>query len=136
MLIGVQAVFENIFQNSNVVEPFAKVYMRPELLDMSKNGKLLYHKEGVEYYNTVEKYVTDQLGMESDAAADEYAQDIYNEICESTMDQKYLLPKWEGMRSIINLLSQCVFCVTCYHKIDGVVVQYGNNPFAYAMRLQ
>lgn len=133
---GLQAVFENSFQNSNAFEPFPKVYMRPELLEMSKNGKLPYHKEGVEFYNVVEKFVTDWLRMESDAATDKYAQAFYNEIRESTMNQKYVLPKWRGVKNMIDLLSQCIFRVTCYHEIAGVVVQYVNDPFTYALRLQ
>ena len=37
---------------------------------------------------------------------------------------------------MIDLLSQCVFRVTCYHEIAGVVVQYASDPFAYAVCLR
>lgn len=133
---GLQTIFENSFSNSNAFEPFPKVNMRPELLEMSKNGKLPYHKEGVEYYNIAEKLVKEWLGMEEKAATDEYAQAFYNEIRQSTENQKYKLPEFKGADSIVDVLSQFIFRVTCYHEIIGVVVQYVNDPFAYTLRLQ
>ena len=109
--------FPYSFENSNAFEPFPTVYMRPKLLDMNKNGLLPYHKEGIEYYNIVENMVKEWLGIEEDATTDEYAQTFYNEIC----------PEFKGKDNIIDVLSQFIFRVTCYHEIFGVVVQYVNH---------
>ena len=36
---------------------------------------------------------------------------------------------------MVDVISQFIFCVTYYHEVIGVVVQYLSDPFAYAIRL-
>ncbi len=124
---SLMSVFDNAFQNSNAWEPFPKRNMRPELLEMSANGKLPYHSEGVEYHNIVENFVKEWLNESGYAASDRYAEAFYNEVRESTLGQKYELPEFAGADSIAQVLTQAIFMVTCYHEIIGTVIDYTND---------
>ena len=110
--------------------------MRPELLDMSVNGKLPYHSEAVEYYNIVEKFVREWLNQAGYGAVDQYAQIFYNEIRNSSIGQKYEVPEFSGLESMVNLMTQAIFMVTCYHEIIGTVIDYTNDPECVAMRVR
>lgn len=70
------------------------------------------------------------------AATDKYAQAFYEEIRDSTLNQKYKLPEFNGIHNIVDVISQFIFRVTYYHEVVGVVVQYMSDPFAYALRLR
>jgi hypothetical protein len=124
---SLRAVFENSFENSNVFEPFPKRNMIPELKTMSESGMLPYHMEGVEYYTVVEEFVRSWLTKAGDATTDQYAQAFYEEIRDSTVGQKYTLPPFENMESIVQVLSQALFIVTGYHEIIGTVIDYTND---------
>ena len=101
--------------------------MRPELLEMSANGKLPYHSEGVEYYNIVENFVREWLNEAGYGATDLYAEAFYNEIRDTTLDQKYTLPEFDGVETLVDVISQGIFMVTCYHEINGTVIAYAND---------
>jgi len=124
---SLRAVFESGFETSNIFEPFPKRNMIPELKTMSESGDLPYHKEGVEYYTIVEDFVRSWLTKAGDAATDEYAQAFYEEIRESTIGQEYTLPPFENMESVVQVLSQALFIVTCYHEIIGTIIDYTND---------
>ena len=74
--------------------------------------------------------------MGNAAATDKYAQAFYEEIRDSTLNQKYKLPEFNGIHNIVDVISQFIFRVTYYHEVVGVVVQYMSDPFAYALRLR
>lgn len=130
------AVFDNAFTKSNCWEPFASRNMRQELLDMSSDGKLPYHSEGVEYYNIVETFVREWLQAAGDAASDSFAIDFYNEIRKSTDQQQYKIPEYNGIDSMVNLLAQGIFTVTAYHEIIGTVIDYTNDPAFVSFRVR
>lgn len=134
---GMCEVFDNAYESSNCWEPFSKRSMRPELIDMSAEGKLPYHSEGVEYYDVVEKFVRKWLKSAGSAATDSYAKDFYDEIRNSTInsDQQYKIPEFDGLESMVHLLTQGIFIVTAYHEIVGTVIDYTQDPKFVSFRV-
>jgi hypothetical protein len=121
-------IFKNSFQNSNVWQPFPQRNMRPELLEMSSNGKLPYHSEAVEYYKIVEEFVREWIRAAGENyATDKHAKQFYDEIRKSTVGQKYSLPEFTGIESTVDVLTQSIFVVTCYHEIVGTLIDYTND---------
>lgn len=132
---GFRGVFDNSFETSNAFQPFPTRNMRPELLEMSENGKLPYHSEANEYYAIVEEFVKAWLEEAGDAATDEQAQQFYNEIRENAKGQRYEIPEFKDVSSMVDLLTQAFFTVTCYHEIIGTVIDHTNDIYAMANRL-
>ncbi len=132
---GLRGVFKHSLETSNAFEPFPKRSMIPELLDMSDSGKLPYHSEAVEYYNIVEEFVKSWLKEAGDAATDEQAQAFYSEIRDSTLDQRYILPEYKGVSSMVDVLTQGIFMVTAYHEIAGYVIDFSKDIETSALRI-
>ena len=127
--------YKSAYEASNVFEPFPKRSMIPELLEMSKNGKLAYHKDGCDYYDIVAKLVKQWLKCAGDSASDEYAKAFYDEIKADSVGQKYEIPDYDGDDSMIALISQCIFAVTAWHEIGGNLIDYTNDPFGCGGRV-
>jgi len=131
---SLRKIFCHCIENSNAFQPFPKRNMRPELLEMSNEGKFPYHSEAVEYYEIMEKFVKAWLKEAGDAASDDYAKTFYDEMRNSTKDQKYTIPPYSP-ENMVDLLTQCFFQVTAYHEIVGTVIDYNNNPTFGGFRL-
>lgn len=128
-------IFSNGIENCNMYEPFPKRNMIPELITLSDEGKLPYHQEGCEYYAIVEVFVRDWLKKAGPQAVDADARAFYDEIQESSIGEKYELPKYSGEDDMVNVLTQCIFTVTCYHEIIGTIIDYTGDPYAMSTRV-
>ena len=117
--------------------------MQPELLETSRNNKLPYHSEAIEYYqNTVNnKFICSWLGLDDvnvneksfgygrNTTEDAYAEAFNNEIRDLSIGQQQTLPSFKGAKSIVQLvMTQAIFMVSCSHEVLGTIIDYTIDP--------
>ena len=126
---GLSKVFESSVEGSNIFQPFPEQEFGPELQKLADDGKFPYRSEGMEYYKIVEEFVTewiDNAGIEQ--VLDEQGKAFYQDIVDSTANQSYQVPAEFNKQNLVNVLSQFIFTVTCYHEMVGTVVEYTEKP--------
>lgn len=93
-----------------------------------------YLTEGCEYYGIIKAMVSEWLDNADEEASDEYAQNFYNAMKETTKHQAYKLPKY-SKESMVELISTIIFSVTAYHELIGHVPDYTDTPEKAGFRI-
>ncbi|GFH44117.1 predicted protein [Chaetoceros tenuissimus] len=128
-------VFDNSYETSDGYEPFSKREIKnPAVQKLADEGKFPYLTEGCEFYDLTRNFVTEWMEKAGDEASDEYALEFYEAMKESSKGQKYELPEYSA-ENMIDLMTQVIFTVTCYHELIGHQPDYTWSPFANGYRV-
>ena len=125
---SLKEIFDQSYLQSTIFQPFGKTKFNTALTKLSKKGQFPYVKEGQEYYQIVESFVTEWLDKAGDEANDEYAMNFYEAVRASSKGQSFELPPYESQHNMVDLISQLIFTVTAYHDLVGGVVDYNTLP--------
>lgn len=121
-------IFDLSYVQSTIYQPFGKTKFSAALTKLSEKGQFPYIKEGQEYYQIIESFVTEWLNKAGNEASDEYAMKFYEAMRASSKGQSFEVPAYESQESMIDLISQLIFTVTAYHELVGGVVDYNTLP--------
>lgn len=132
---GMRQVFDNSYETSDAYEPFSKREIKnPAVEKLADEGKFPYLTEGREFYDLTRNFVTEWMEKAGDEASDEHALEFYEAMKESSKGQKYELPEYSA-ENMIDLMTQVMFTVTCYHELIGHLPDYACSPFANGFRV-
>lgn len=122
---SMKKLFDTAYLSSNAFEPFPERKISPELRELADQGKFPFVSQGIEYYKIVEDFVRHWFSRAGEnKIADELGRSFYEGMRRSSFGQKYVIPVYQGIDDMVQLVSQIIFMVTAYHELVGNVVDY------------
>jgi len=121
---SMRQLFGKAYESSKIYQPFPDWKVDPAVEVLSDNGKFPYLSEGIEYYNIVQKFVSDWIDKSGDAVNDVQSMAFYENVKKSTEGQAYELPEYTSKQNMVDLITQHIFTVTAFHELVGGVVAY------------
>lgn len=122
---SMKTLFDSAYLSSNAFEPFPKRKLSPDLMELVDQGKFPFVSQGIEYYRIVEDFVRDWIHRAGeDKIVDDMGRSFYEGMRKTSFGQKYVIPVYQGIEDMVQLVSQIIFMVTAYHELVGNVVDY------------
>ncbi|GAB5368252.1 hypothetical protein AAMO2058_001303100 [Amorphochlora amoebiformis] len=115
-------------QDCQIFRPFPQWVEGKELIKMAKVGRFPFLEDGLNYYNTIRKFVQAwiQTSVDTNYLDDRnlaQLRDFYYEIKTKCLDFSYQPPHF-SLDAAQDLITQFIFNVTGYHELVGSLVDF------------
>lgn len=133
---SMKMLFDSAYLSSNAFEPFPQRQVSPDLMELVDQGKFPFVSQGIEYYRIVEDFVRDWISRAGESQiVDDLGRSFYEGMRRSSFGQKYVIPVYNGIEDMVQLVSQIIFMVTAYHELVGNVVDYTSHVHRAGFRI-